>query len=499
MYRRRLSHRLVSSASILGALSLLLLACSERDKSLVDEQGILEHGSSQGTGQMTKSTPTSTPTADTSGTQAPKKTLAIKAMSAGHNSTCALMSDDSLRCWGDNAHGQLGIGHTQQIGIAPAQMGAALQSVALPAGTKITRVHTGESSCVQTEDKKLFCWGRNAQGQLGLGNNQNVGANSGEMGKNMMSVPIGPDAQVQDFCVGLGHTCAVLQGGTVKCWGLNTYGQLGLGHSDSVGLRKNQMGELLPFVDLGETGKPKVPRRAQKISCGANHTCVLSPTGEVTCWGRNNKGQLGRGSTTNIGDQPEEMGKALMPAPFDVRSKIVDLQSAGNNNCALTQAGTIHCWGDNERGQLGLGNTEMIGAKKNKSVEQLFSGIDLGTKSPVTQIAMGEAHVCALTSDGQVRCWGSNRLGELGAGMVLSVGAKADQMGPNLVPVDLGAGFVATDITAGSTHTCARNQQGQVRCWGFNQQGQLGLGDQLTRGNQSNQMGDALPLVKVLP
>lgn len=493
---------LLSRAALLGSLGLALSACNGRDGSSANEPGIHDHTSDGTGGEGPQTGPANTglpknPSGSVD-TSAPEPALQVAGIFAGGNSSCALMNTGRLRCWGDNAHGELALGTTQVKGMSPQDMGAGLASVPLPPGVKIKDMQAGQTMCARSEDDVLYCWGRNSSGQLGVGNTENIGDNPGEIGKNMLGVPVGPNLPVKDYCVGSGHVCAVLGEGKVKCWGRNSQGQLGRGNTSAVGVSGSQMGELLDFVELGVTGKYKLPRKASHISCGAQHTCAVTTTNEVLCWGTNTKGQLGNGTTENVGDQPDEMGTALLVTPFTIRNKIVDIQSTQDHTCILTDAGTVHCWGANDQGQLGLGHTNNMGASSGHIV-QLFSGIDLGTTSPVTQIAVGSAHACALTQDGQVRCWGANQLGELGAGQVSNLGVTPEQMGTALPTLSLGMGFVATQISAGYSHSCAKDAQGQVRCWGFNQQGQLGLGDQQERGTQASQMGDALPAVKVLP
>lgn len=490
---------LFSSIATLGCLSLLITACSERDDSKGDEQGIQNLGkSSEGAGTSTGGGPNPGTSAPEKGPETPEPQAQVTGIMAGDNSSCALLSNGMLRCWGDNGYGQLGLGHQQMLGLQPGQMGASLPTLPLPPGVKLVDVKPGETTCARGEDQALYCWGRNSQGQLGKGNNQDRGDNPGEMGKGLLSVPLGPNLKVTDHCVGQGHVCAVLGEGQVKCWGRNSTGQLGRGNVDSVGAQRNQMGEQLAFVDLGTEGDAKVQRRATKISCGAQHTCVLTTDHKVLCWGVNDKSQLGNANTQNVGDQANEMGNALVAVPFSMPSKIVDIQSAQDHNCVLTDAGTVHCWGNNKQGQLGLGHTNPMGSTS-AEVSALYSGVDLGSSTPVTQMAVGGAHVCALTSDAKVRCWGANRMGELGAGPVQTLGSAPDQMGAKLPVLSLGQGFTPVQISAGAHHSCARDKAGAVRCWGLNLQGQLGLGDQVDRGTQAAQMGDALPLVKVLP
>jgi alpha-tubulin suppressor-like RCC1 family protein len=121
---------------------------------------------------------------------------------------------------------------------------------------------------------------------------------------------------------------------------------------------------------------------------------------------------------------------------------------------------------------------------------------DLGAGKTATAIVAGSNHTCALLSDGTVKCWGKNDYGQLGLGDVQSRGDATNEMGDNLASVDLGFGNSATAIATGAVHTCALLKNGAVKCWGRND-GQLGLGDTQKRGDNANEMGDALPIVKL--
>ena len=128
-----------------------------------------------------------------------------------------------------------------------------------------------------------------------------------------------------------------------------------------------------------------------------------------------------------------------------------------------------------------------------------MQSVDLGAGFVASALASGDDHVCALSSAGMVKCWGDNRLGQLGLGDTKSRGAQASEMGDALAPVDLGRGQVVLSITAGAHHTCARFVENTMKCWGDNSRGQLGLGDTILHGSDASQMGDNLGFVMLLP
>lgn len=147
--------------------------------------------------------------------------------------------------------------------------------------------------------------------------------------------------------LGLEHSCALLDDQTVKCWGRNDQGQLGLGDTNDRGLDSSTMGDALPSVALGEP--------ALAVAAGDSHTCALLESGGVKCWGRNDAGQLGQGDAANRGDEPGEL-EALSPVDLGPGATAIAID-AGTHTCVILSSGGIKCWGPNTQGQLGLGDT----------------------------------------------------------------------------------------------------------------------------------------------
>ena len=165
----------------------------------------------------------------------------------------------------------------------------------------------GLHSCALSYAGYVKCWGYNAYGQLGIGNTTTMGDNVNEMGDNLAFVPLGNNRTAKKISLGLSHTCAILDNDSVKCWGYNAYGQLGIGNNTNIGNNLWSMwGDSHPTVDLG------VNVSATHISTGAHHTCVITNLGDVKCWGYNAYGQLGLGNNTQIGDSIGELGDNLL-------------------------------------------------------------------------------------------------------------------------------------------------------------------------------------------
>ena len=278
----------------------------------------------------------------------------------------------------------------------------------------------------------------------------------------------------------------ILDDGSVKCWGHNGRGQLGYGDTQSRGDGADEMGDNLPTVDLG------LGRSAKFIASGGEHTCAILEDGGVKCWGRNDEGQLGYGDIQHRGDGAGEMGDNLEAVYFTPTVKTI---AAGRTHtCALLYDGSVKCWGGNTKGQLGLGDTQNRGAGAGEMGDNLPT-VDLGPGRSAKSIATRHEHVCAILDDDSVKCWGGNDYGQLGYGDTQNRGDGAGEMGDNLPSVDLGPGRSAKFISASKLHTCVQLDDGSVKCWGGNNYGQLGLGNTQNRGDAPHEMGDNLTAV----
>jgi hypothetical protein len=241
------------------------------------------------------------------------------------------------------------------------------------------------------------------------------------------------------------HTCALTSTGGVECWGDNGYGELGDGTFVS-------RSTPAPVIGLGS---PVTAVSAGGYSFFGIHTCALTAGGGVKCWGANYEGQRGDGSDRDL----------LQPTPVDVSGLTSGVQAIGTgagDSCALTTAGGVKCWGDNEAGELGDGTND------NRLTPVDVSGLTSG----VAELSVGALHACVVTTAGGVKCWGSNFFGELGDGTTTD----------RLTPVDvsgLTSGVAA--VSAGFEATCALLTTGAVKCWGYNNSGQVGDGTTTAR------------------
>jgi len=414
-----------------------------------------------------------------------------QALAVGGDSTCALLHGGIVKCWGYNAEGELGLGDTKQRGDDAHEMGTNLPAVDLGSGATATAIAAGTAHvCALLSDRSVKCWGLNSSGQLGLGDAQARGDGLGEMGENLPAIDLGLSAGVEVTAIATGgsHTCARLSDGNVKCWGNNSFGYLGLGDTKNRGDNPNEMGGNLPAVDLGLGAGVQVTA----IAAGSAHTCALLSDGTVKCWGLNDYGQLGLGDTKGRGGGPNEMGTNL--PTVDLGSSAIAIAASSSHTCALLSSGSVKCWGWNSAGGLGLGDAQNRGDGPGEMGSNL-PAIDLGVSADARAISAGQEYTCALLSEGALKCWGYNGYGNLGLGDAFWRGDQAGEMGSNLPMVDVGLGATVIAVEAGELHTCALLFGGSMKCWGYNPYGQLGLGDTFNRGAEPAHLGDNLPPV----
>ncbi|MFN8487971.1 MAG: hypothetical protein U0350_10285 [Caldilineaceae bacterium] len=334
-------------------------------------------------------------------------TSGVKAITAGVNHTCALTTGGGVKCWGANTFGQLGDGTTTVKNIPVDVSGLTSGVVAISAG--------GQHTCALTTAGGVKCWGDNSSGQLGA------------FGTTYATAPIdvnGLTSGVSQISAGGSHTCAVATAGGVKCWGANSNGQLGDGSNDSMAIIPRDVSGLTSGINT--------------VSAGGSHTCAVTTAGGVKCWGFNGYGQLGDG-TTNSKNTPVDVNGL---------SNGINMVSAGAwHTCALTTAGGIKCWGYNSYGQLGDGTTT------GKNIPADVSGLTSGVKA----ISAGNSHTCALNTAGGIKCWGADSNGQLGDGT----------MGNKNTPSNVsGLASGVKTISTGGAHTCAVTTTGGVKCWG---------------------------------
>ncbi len=365
-------------------------------------------------------------TADIGDTEFPEASFTnaggnVRAIASGFAHTCALHVDHTVRCWGLGLAGRLGYGSASSVGDAPAEMPPPAVDVG---GSAVAITAGGNHTCVILADGSVRCWGGGSGGRLGSGSPLNIGEAPGQMPP--PAVPLGGRAVA--ISAGTQHTCAVLEGGSVRCWGAGASGELGNG-DDTVNIG-DAPGEMPPPpVNVGGS--------AVAVSAGVGHTCALLVDRTVRCWGDGASGQLGKsdGTLTAVGDDPGEMP----PAAVSLGGNAKGVSAGRNHTCALVGF-AVKCWGQGSFGQLGYGSNLSIGDALG---EMPPPEVDIGGFAEA--ITTGDFHTCALLGSGDVRCWGAGSHGRLGSRTTTNFGDGAGETPATLAPVPLG-GSVVTDV-----------------------------------------------------
>ncbi len=402
--------------------------------------------------------------------QASQPTAAVAGrQDIGRFHSCALLVNASVRCWGFGRDGALGYGNQDTVGddetpaqVGPVALGTGRSAAAISAGA----VHT----CALLDDAGVRCWGFGGDGRLGYANINIVGDDETPATVGPVSVG-GP---VKAITAGRGHSCAILTDGSLRCWGFGFDGRLGYGNTNSIG--DDEIPGAVGPVRLG-TG-----RTATAITAGDAHTCAVLDDASVRCWGFGGNGQLPNGNTISIGD--DETPDTVNPARLGAGRTVRAISAGDFHTCALLDNGAVRCWGFGGNGRLGYGNTDSIG---DDETPDAVGPVDLGPGRTAVAVAAGANHSCAILDNGSVRCWGFARNGRLGYANTNDIGD--DETPGSVPPVDLGAGRTARAITAGGESTCARLDDGSLRCWGNGSNGFLGncspnlIGDDETPGS----------------
>ena len=337
-------------------------------------------------------------------------------LALGWRHSCAVLTGGAIKCWG--LYSNLGGGPGFQYSLADVSGISTATSIGLG----------WYHSCALLTGGTIKCWGWNEDGQLGDGSTMN---------KTKRATPVDVSGISTASVIGVGSefSCALLTGGTIKCWGTRFRGQLGDG--------QNGGGSSTP-VDVKGAGSTPVAdfTTATSLALGDDHSCALLTGGTIKCWGSNTYGQLGTGTGT------------WLDAVVNITTA-TGISLGYASSCALLTGGTIKCWGYNNKGKLGDGTTT-----------DRTTPVDVSGISTATSIALGYHHSCALLTGGTIKCWGYNNKGQLGDGTTTD----------RTTPVDVSGISTATSIALGYEHSCALLTGGTIKCWGGNSDGQLGDG-----------------------
>ena len=356
----------------------------------------------------------------------------VQLYAGGHLHACAVTDVGVLVCWGENTQGQVGDGTIEGD---PGITGNARRLNPTPvvgiAPNFVMQVEAGGyHTCVLLKTNDVLCWGANWEGQVGNGGTTATGTPTKVMGFS---------DTVTSICAGYQYSCAALQGGGVQCWG-----------------SKN------PHVVMYGVSPVTVPGLendvVQQLACGGDldlHTCALLDTGEVKCWGTNSRGELGDGTTV---PKSHTDPVVIFDSSGVVESLALGSGSGSHYSCALLKNHEVMCWGQNDKGQLGLGDTN-----------DRYVPTPVTALSGVQSVSCGLHHCCASLDDGTVQCWGGGGdayFGQLGNGATTQ----------STIPVAVTGIASAVHVFLGTEHSCASLTDGTMKCWGHNTFGGLGDG-----------------------
>jgi len=400
----------------------------------------------------------------------PPRVIAVQARSAGH--ACAVLSTGRVRCWGLNDNAQLGRSPASssnacrvQSGGRPLDLGCEQRAYEVPGIEDVVEVALGNgTTCAVRRDRSLWCWGANEAAQLGQGQG------------NVRPTPTPTRVDlppVRHVALGAFHVCAALMDGTVRCWGSNKFSQTGMLARTTTTRCDEGDGTLspctpTPHVIAGLTG-------VSHVALGRNFSCALLSSGGVRCWGLNDSGQLGN-------DRVEDDGN-LHPNPVAVvgLTDAVELTTGGSHVCARRRAGGVVCWGWDGFGQL-LGAPTVQCAGVSGAFECARSPAAVPNSATVLGLATGRFHSCMVLGDRSVRCAGRGDNGQLGGATNMQCRFSLETFGCSrtLITPSLDATEM---VSVGDYHSCALTRDGQVRCWGWNAYGQVGDGSTNDRTN----------------
>lgn len=435
---------------------------------------------------------TSVPVAvDTSGALAGKT---IRQISANYNHTCAIASDDQAYCWGNNDYGQLGndsVAYPDACsGTACSMVPVAVDTSGVLAGKTIRQIANGSAhTCVIASDAKVYCWGANQVGELGAITAPD--ACNAWLGETCSTVPIAVDTSgvlggktIQRIARSGSRTCVIDSADQAYCWGGNGSGQLGNGSRTDSFAPVSVIGWLPPTATVAGVPATDLVVWADTL---LTFTAPARPTGTYPLTIANGSDAASLPNALTYGSAAPLAIAAVSPNDNLAGQETITVRGSGflrqgptsftqvangdDHACAIASVDRqAYCWGNNDHGQLGNGSF----AGNPTAVDT--SGVLAG--KIIQQIAAGEAHTCAIASDGRAYCWGINHLGQLGNG------SSASSSVP--IAVDTSgvlAGKTLRQLTVGRDHTCVIASDNRAYCWGYNSYGQLGSEGGTCSGN----------------
>ncbi|WII70528.1 hypothetical protein QJS83_08665 [Bdellovibrio sp. 22V] len=414
----------------------------------------------------------------------------------GYNTSCAITTSGALKCWGGNAKGQVGDG-TVMTRTAP---------VLIDSGVSYAKVSVAQDHvCALTTGNKVKCWGDNTSFQLGRETQIKVPTEI-DASENYKSLSVGGGSYNASVPV----SCGVTVGNYLKCWGVNPNGIFNnsVVGVETVSVRDVDIGAIYSKISMGGRSGCGISADQDLLCWGANnnfqigdrtdwnrytpvfadagnkysfvsvaagtvtssqtpHTCAITTTGVLKCWGDNSYGKIGDGTTVD----------KTMPKVIDPGVTYTKVAVAAWNTCAVTTAGVLKCWGRNNNGQLGIGTT--VDSLTPKVVD---AGVTYSEVAISEDYDNGKVHACAITTAGILKCWGSNAHAALGDGTTTNSTLPKVIDSVTYTKIAVGAAFLGG-------YSCGITTSNELKCWGYN--GQKNLGDGTTTQRTSPIVIDA--------
>jgi alpha-tubulin suppressor-like RCC1 family protein len=371
--------------------------------------------------------------------------VSMIAVDANYGHSCGIDQEGKLYCWGNNGDGQLGdLSTNVRRSPTPVRFNGD--------DPVVKQVSVGRyNTCILTEGNRVMCWGDGQYGQNGQGSWNTDATDYDRLNPREVLLPWSSNATM--ISTGDKFACALMDDGSVECWGWNSYGQLGIGSTSP------------SYSGLPQTVMLPEDRFAISIDSTESYTCAVMDDGTMYCWGNQIYGNMGTGS----GHLSGTASYAHTPIPVDLpRGYEVSFMSVGmRHSCAVMTDDSLWCWGRNAYGEIGVGNV----SNSNSQIIRRPVKIDMQYYSPIVSLSAGRDSTCTLHDDGSLNCWGSNIYGQIGTGLI-----GGDTYSP--ISIQLDGGVTATSIASGSTFKCATTSDGAIQCWGDNNDGRLGDGTQ---------------------
>jgi len=356
-------------------------------------------------------------------------------VTVGSSHTCGIRLDGRLYCWGSNTSGQLGVTRARgQCFKTPESCEAAPKAVAI-AGRIVQASAGARHSCAIREDGALYCWGENLKFQTGVEASSYV----------RLPTAVLPTARFNQVSAGATHSCAVRTNGVVYCWGEGTLGALGRGDTVS---------SVIPQPIVADA-------RFEQVSAGRLRSCAIADAGVLWCWG--SEWESNRGLV-------DVYHQRLLPHRVDGAPPLRSVSVGGSSICGVGTDGHAFCWESNVFGQLGNGTTTGTAVPTMVLADELM---------PTASV--GAVQTCGLTTSGRALCWGNDSFGQLG---IPRTGERCGELECRRLPAQVFGGLRFNSVVTGDgVHSCGVTTSSALVCWGLGNEGQLG--DGWTRDRQS--------------